>query len=83
MAAAEMRFDQLLRDAEDGAVDEGVMQATLAKAMAGMGSVADGEKRAAMLQAKRNAGWNTARNLNAAADAQTRAKMQIAQVRAA
>ena len=77
--AAEMRFDQLLRDAEDGAVDEGVMQATLARTMAGMGAVNDGEKRAAMLQARRNAGWSTQKNLTAAADAQTRAKVQIAQ----
>ena len=81
VTAAEMRFDQLLRDAEDGAVDEGVMQATLAKAMEGM-NVDVKEKRAAMLQAKRNAGWNTAKNLNAAADAQTRAKVQIAQAMA-
>jgi len=79
IAAAEMRFDQLLRDAEDGSVDEGVMQATLEKALKGMSSVNDNEKRAMRLQARRNAGWNTARNLNAAAEAQVRAKMQIAE----
>ena len=37
---------------------------------------------AAMLMAKRAAGWNTAKNLNAAADAQTRAKVQIMQAMA-
>ena len=76
---AELRFDQLLRDAEDGAVDEGAMAAMMSKAMGKMEGANDGERRAAMLQAKRAAGWNTAKNLNAAADAQTRAKMQIAQ----
>ena len=76
---AEMRFDQLLRDAEDGAVDEGVMSAMMSKAMGQMSGTGEGEKRAAMLQARRAAGWNTAKNLNAAADAQARAKLQIAQ----
>ena len=70
---------ELLRDAEDGAVDEGVMAATLAAAMGKMTGTDVKERKAAMLGAKRNAGWNTAKNLNAAADAQMRAKLQIAQ----
>ena len=76
--AAEMRFDQLLRDAEDGAVDEAVM-ATVTKAAMDRIGASDSEKKAAMLQAKRQAGWNTAKNLNAVKDAQARAKLQIAQ----
>lgn len=40
MAAAEMRFDQLQRDAEEGVVDEGAMQLTMERALAKMGKPA-------------------------------------------
>ena len=41
---AEMRFEQLLRDREDKVVDEGVMQATLERAMAQINSTDAKEK---------------------------------------
>ena len=58
-------------------VDEGVMNATLEKAMGRMGGEAS-ELKAQMAAAKRAAGFTTSKNLNAVADAQQRAKMQIA-----
>jgi len=55
------------------------MQATLERAMAQINSTDAKEKQAMARLAKRSAGFNTAKNLSAAADAKTRAKMQIAQ----
>jgi len=76
--AADVRFEQLLRDREEGVIDESVMQATLEKAMAGMGGDQK-EKQAQMKNAKRGVGFTTSKQMNAMEDAQTRAKMQIAQ----
>ena len=76
--AAEMRFDQLQRDAEDGAVDEAVMAATMERALQQMGGAGEGERTMAQAFARKAAGWKSGQ-IDQAAAQQARAKSQIAQ----
>ena len=78
VTSTEMRFDQLLRDAEDGAVDEGVLGAMLDKVLSVVSSLDAHGKRAAVMSCKRNVGWGGTKTRNAAADAQRRAQLQMA-----
>jgi len=73
VGAAEMRFDQLLRDAADGFVDAGVLKANLARANQKLGKNSVDEK-AAMSDAGFGAGSGAASGA-----AEQRAKLQIAQ----
>jgi len=74
--AAEVKFDQLLRDREEGIIDESGMQATMERAMGAMGGDQK-ERLAQMAAAKRGVGFTVrARSMGSA---EMRAKMQIAQ----
>eukprot|EP00327_Prymnesium_parvum_P006600 CAMPEP_0182806980 /NCGR_PEP_ID=MMETSP0006_2-20121128/5888_1 /TAXON_ID=97485 /ORGANISM="Prymnesium parvum, Strain Texoma1" /LENGTH=1608 /DNA_ID=CAMNT_0024932631 /DNA_START=18 /DNA_END=4844 /DNA_ORIENTATION=- len=76
--AAEMRFDQLQRDAEEGVVDESAMQLTMERALAKIGGASQEERKMAMQFARKTAGWKSGAMDSAAMQA-ARAKMQIAQ----
>ena len=78
VAAAEMRFDQLLRDAEDGVIDEGVMKANLER----MNAILDASGKkgsAAIKEAAVIQGCFGKNQGDAAAQQKDRAKQQIAQ----
>ena len=78
VAAAELRFDQLLQDGSDGIVDEGVMRATVERALAALGGNPKDKQVAEMVQVALKLAGYTGRQSLAAADAQQRAKMQLA-----
>jgi len=78
IASAEMRFDQLQRDAEEGVVDEMAMAETMERALSKMGGTSGEEKKMAMQFARKTAGWKSGA-IDAKAAQEARAKMQIAQ----